>query len=43
MVEIHSGFGYQRIITFGNDDLTPSVLLGNVFKTATAHGVARNI
>lgn len=43
MVEIHSGFAYQRIITFGNDDLTPSVIGGNVFKTATTHGAARNI
>lgn len=43
MVEQHSGFAYYRIITFGNDDLTPSVIGGNVFKTATAHGAARNI
>ena len=43
MVNKHSGFAYQRIITFGNDDLTPSVAGGCVFKTATAHGAARNI
>lgn len=43
MVEQHSGFAYQRIITFDNDDLTPSVAGGNVFKTATGHGAARNI
>ncbi len=43
MVEIHSGFAYQRIITFDDDDLTPSVAGGCVFKTATGHGAARNI
>lgn len=31
------------VITFDDDDLTPSVLGGNVFKTATAHGATRNI
>ncbi len=43
MVEQHSGFAYNRIITFDDDDLTPSVIGGNVFKTATGHGAARNI
>ncbi|GAF77846.1 unnamed protein product [marine sediment metagenome] len=43
MVEQHSGFAYQRIITFDDDDLTPSVAGGCVFKTATGHGAARNI
>jgi len=43
MVEQHSGFAYYRIITFDNDDLTPSVAGGCVFKTATGHGAGRNI
>ncbi len=43
MVEQHSGFAYYRIITLGNDDLTPTVGIGGIFKTATAHGAARNI
>lgn len=43
MVEQHSGFAYDRIITFDDDELTPSVWEGCVFKTATAHGAARNI
>lgn len=29
--------------TFDDDDLTPSVSGGNVFKTATGHGAARDI
>lgn len=47
MVEQHSGFAYMGyyggIDTFGNNDLTPSVIRGNVFKTATGHAAPRNI
>ena len=43
MVRQHSGFAYTPITTFGNDDLTPTVRDGCVFKTATGHGAARNI
>lgn len=50
MAENHTGCkfvstqtAFPNAITFGNNDLTPSVSGGNVFKTATAHGAARNI
>lgn len=32
-----------EIFTFANDDLTPSVATGNIFKTATGHGAAKDI
>jgi len=34
---------YKDIATFGNDDTTPSVSGGNVFKTATGHTAATNV
>lgn len=40
---IDIGTAFPDVITFGNNDLTPTVAGGNVFKTATAHGAARNI
>ena len=49
MVEQHSGFNalgpvsFRDRIGFDGDDLTPSVVGGNVFVTATDHGAARNI
>ncbi len=49
MVEQHSGFdsigmiAFKDAITFGNDDLTPSVAGGNVFKCATTHTAAKSL
>ncbi len=43
MVEQHSGFAYQRLMAFDDDDLTPSVVSGNTFETARSHGAPRNI
>ena len=43
MVELHSGFAYDEIFVFGDNDLTPSVAKGCVFKTATGHAAPRNI
>lgn len=45
----HSGFQSLGVIinkapiTLGNDDLTPSVSGGNIFKCATAHTAAKDI
>ena len=45
----HSGFKLlgpaicKDIATFGNDDTTPDVSGGNVFKTATGHTAATNV
>ena len=49
MAQKHSGFKLlgpaicKDIATFSNDDTTPSVSGGNVFKTATGHSAATNI
>lgn len=43
MVELHSGFAYSNIITFDDDDLTPSVAGGCIFKTATGNAGGINV
>lgn len=47
-MSIHSGFSAARAVdwaleTFADDDLTPSVAGGNMFKTATANAGAINV
>jgi len=49
MPQKHSGFKllgpaiYKDIATFPNDDTTPDVSGGNVFKTATGHSAPTNV
>lgn len=49
MAQKHSGFKLlgpaicKNVATFGNDDTTPSISGGNIFKTATGHAGATNV
>lgn len=42
-IKMTAGFLHADAITFDDDDLTPSVAAGNIFKTAASHSAAKDI